>query len=315
MRIAFFTEGRYEGKVPREHIDIRTDVAWVCSLGANHHPIPTIHDIPSDSYDIGVIIIPKNRRHLLEYPLVENMKRVCKKVAAMQEAVLWYWQDSPIDEQIWYFNVMTEMDFLFVHNEIDKKYFNGLTNKPCEILPSVLITDTLKLSEEKDRGAIIGGNCVSIYSGFDSLMIAQEYSDDVWAPTMGRKQENEEAVVNHLPYLKWNEWMYELSRFKVGVFPTANVAAGQFALNCSYLGIPCVGYDTLDSQRILHPHLTVPHYNLDEARKKVKELKNDKHFYEHCSKMTRYLYEQYYSEKVFVEKLTKILESRLNETN
>ena len=70
MKIAFFTEGGYQGKVPREHIDIRTDMAWVCSLGANHHPIPTIHDIPSDSYDIGVIIIPKNRRHLLEYPLV-----------------------------------------------------------------------------------------------------------------------------------------------------------------------------------------------------------------------------------------------------
>ena len=111
MRIAFFTEGGYQGKVPREHIDIRTDMAWVCSLGATHHPIPTIHEIPSDSYDVGVIIIPKKRRHLLWYPVVENMKRVCKKVAAMQEAVLWYWQDSPVDEQIWYFNVMAEMDF------------------------------------------------------------------------------------------------------------------------------------------------------------------------------------------------------------
>ena len=318
MRIAFFTEGGYQGKVMREWNDIRTDMAWVCSLGAIHHPIPTIHSIPSDSYDVGVIIIPKKRRYLLKYPLVENMKRVCKKVAAMQEAVLWYWQDSPIDEQIWYLSVLAQMDFLFVHNEIDKKYFKGLTNKHCEILPSVLITDTLwdyKLAKEKDRGVMIGGNCVSIYSGFDSMVVAQEYSDDVWAPSMGRKQKNEETILKHLPYLTWNEWMYELSRYEVGVFPTANVAAGQFALNCSYLGIPCVGYDTLDSQRVLHPELTVPHYNLDEARKKVKELKNDKHFYEHCSKMTRYLYEQYYSEKVFVEKLTKILESRLNETN
>jgi len=318
MRIAFFTEGGYQGKVMREWNDIRTDMAWVCSLGAIHHPIPTIHSIPSDSYDVGVIIIPKKRRYLLKYPLVENMKRVCKKVAAMQEAVLWYWQDSPIDEQIWYLSVLAQMDFLFVHNEIDKKYFKGLTNKHCEILPSVLITDTLwdyKLAKEKDRGVMIGGNCVSIYSGFDSMVVAQEYSDDVWAPSMGRKQKNEETILKHLPYLTWNEWMYELSRYEVGVFPTANVAAGQFALNCSYLGIPCVGYDTLDSQRVLHPELTVPHYNLDEARKKVKELKNDKYFYEHCSKMTRYLYEQYYSEKVFVEKLTKILESRLNETN
>ena len=205
------------------------------------------------------------------------------------------------------------MDFLFVHNEIDKKYFNGLTNKPCEILPSVLITDTLKLAEEKDRGVMVGGNCVSIYSGFDSMIVAQEYSDDVWAPTMGRKQENEESILNHLPYLKWNEWMYELSRFKVGVFPTANVAAGQFALNCSYLGIPCVGYDTLDSQRILHPHLTVPHYNLDKAREKVKRLKNDELFYKHCSEETKNKYKKHYIEDVFLRKVNKIIGDILND--
>ena len=58
MKIAFFSEGGYTGKVPRNNPNMRTDTAWVCALEATHHPIPTIHQIPDNSYDIGIIIIP-----------------------------------------------------------------------------------------------------------------------------------------------------------------------------------------------------------------------------------------------------------------
>ena len=313
IKIAIFSESGYVGKVNRRGPNIRTDAAWVCSLGADHYPIPTLHQLPTNSYDVGIIIIPKNKKNLLKYPLIENMKRICKKISAIQEAVLWYWQDSPINEQIWYFNILLEMDFLFVHNELDKKYFNGLTNKPCEVLSSTLITESIpKLSEIKDKDVIIGGNFVSIYSGFDSFIVAQEYSNDVWAPSMGRKKENEESIIKHLPYMQWSDWMFELSRFKLGVFPKANVAAGQFALNCSYLGIPCIGYNSLDTQRILHPSLSVEHYNLDDARKKVKQLKSDKDFYNHCSSETKQMYNKYYTEEVFREKTLNILKKYIS---
>ena len=39
MKIAFFTEGGYSGKVPRNHPNMRTDVAWICALDATHYPI------------------------------------------------------------------------------------------------------------------------------------------------------------------------------------------------------------------------------------------------------------------------------------
>ena len=47
----------------------------------------------------------------MEYPLIDNMKRVCKKISAMQEAVLWYWQDSPVDEQVWYYIFISQYGF------------------------------------------------------------------------------------------------------------------------------------------------------------------------------------------------------------
>jgi hypothetical protein len=45
MKIGFFSEAGYEGKVPRNYDNMRTDVAWVCALDANHHPIPKLRRI------------------------------------------------------------------------------------------------------------------------------------------------------------------------------------------------------------------------------------------------------------------------------
>ena len=32
MKVAFFTEGGYQGKVPRNNANMRTDMAWVCAF-------------------------------------------------------------------------------------------------------------------------------------------------------------------------------------------------------------------------------------------------------------------------------------------
>ena len=227
----------------------------------------------------------------------------------MQEATYWYWQDDGIEEQIWYFNLLTEMDFLFVHNKIDKLYFEGLTGKRCYELPPVMITDNINTNNNKENAAIIGGNFVSIYSGFDSYVVAREFSDEIYAPSMGRKQKNEEALeINHLPYMTWLEWMNNLSRFKIGVNTTKNVAAGTFALNCSYLGLPCIGYNDLDSQRILHPSTTVDRCDIRRAKELAIRLREDLDFFEKCSSETKKLYNEYYKEDIFCKKLKTIFD-------
>ena len=54
----------------------------------------------------------------------------------MQESYYNYWQDSEIIEQIWYYNFLVEMDLILCHNEVDLKYYRGLTGRKCEIMPS-----------------------------------------------------------------------------------------------------------------------------------------------------------------------------------
>lgn len=299
MKIAFFTEGGYSGKIPRNHPNIRTELAWMCALEANHY---NIHNgVIDDNYDLGICIIPKKNPQFD----VDRIRKNCKQVASMQEGPHWYFQDYPLDKQIWYYNTLQEMDFLFVHNEIDKKYYKGLTGKECKILPSLMIEDGIDgytLTHKNDRkDIIIGGNFCSWYGGFDSYIVAQEANCPIHIPSMGRKIEGEEQMpnLNHLPYMNWVEWIHTLSRFKYGIHLMRTHAAGTFALNCAYLGIPCIGYEGLDTQEKCHPSLTIELGNLASAKEKLILLEKDKDYYEECSKSAKLNYKKYYYEDKF----------------
>ena len=301
MKIAFFTEGGYQGKIPRNHPNMRTELAWMCTLNADHWNINQLQlnlQKPNQQYDLGIIIIPKNNPQFN----LNNLKQYCSKIAVMQEGPNWYWQDYPLEQQIWYFNTIQEADFMFVHNESDKKYYEGLTGKECKILPSLMIEDSIKdLPQVERKDIIIGGNFCSWYGGFDSYIVAQEAGCPIYIPSMGRKIEGEEQMpnLNHLPYMNWVEWIKTLNNFKYGVHLMRTHAAGTFALNCAYLGIPCIGYKGLDTQEICHPNLTVELGDLAMAKEKLTLLKTNKDYYRECSKIAKFNYKQYYHEEKF----------------
>ncbi len=297
MRVAFFTEMGFNGKVPRTHDNMRTEFAWMVALDADHY---NIKQTPTEKYDLGIVIIPKKNPDLN----LDDLKLSCDKVAVMQEGPNWYWQDYDLAKQIWYFNTLTSADIIFTHNEVDKTYYQGLTNHPnVRVMSSLMIEDAIgELKQVERQGVIIGGNFVSWYGGFDSYIVASEITDKVFAPSMGRKQVGEEQLIQHLPYLTWKQWIHELNKFKYGVHLMRTHAAGTFALNCAYLGIPCIGYKGLDTQEICHPNLTVDVGDLVMAKKLIKLLEDDYEFYNYQSKIAKINYNKFYTEQVFKNK-------------
>lgn len=297
MEIVFLTEMGFNGKVPRTHDNMRTEFAWMVALNADHY---NIKQIPSKKYDLGIVIIPKKNP---EFD-INSLKPVCDKIAVMQEGPNWYWQDYDLAKQIWYFNILTSADIIFTHNEADKKYYQGLTaHSDVRVLSSLMIEEAIGELEQVERqGVIIGGNFVSWYGGFDSFIIAQELDGGkVTAPSMGRKQSGEEQLLNHLPYLNWKQWIHELNKFKYGVHLMRTHAAGTFALNCAYLGIPCIGYYGLDTQEVCHPNLTVDVGDLVKARKLITLLK-DEDYYNEQSQIALNNYKNNYTEQIFKQK-------------
>ena len=309
MKVAFFTEMGFTGKVPRNHPNMRTEFAWMCALEADHH---NIHSNSINSYyDIGVVIVPKNSPGFD----INRLRGYCGKLGVMQEGPNWNWQDYKIEDQIWYYNTLIDADFILVHNKSDINYYKGLTNKK-KVFPmhSLMITDDVVPRNEWGDAVIIGGNMCSWYGGFDSYIVAQELDMPIYAPSMGRKIEREEELENlqHLEYMNWRKWIDCLSQYHVGVHMMPTHAAGTFTLNCAYHGIPCIGYRGLDTQEELHPALSVEDGDINTAKKFARHLKSDEVYYGYMSKLCRANYEKsLYNEENFVPYITKIFEGLL----
>ena len=324
-KIAFFSESNFEGKILRNFENMRTEYAWYVALEATHHSISNLTKLQDNQYDLGIVIIPKkNIENLMQFPMIEQMRRVCKKIGFMQEGPAWYFQDYPMDQQIWFYNTLMEMDVIFAHNQSDVKYFKGLTQKEHVYQnKSLMIEDSLGEPKTKNNNVMIGGNMVRWYGGFDSYMIATEFgkwdkeSTEIHAPSMGRKIELEDQMehLTHLPYMNWVDWVNHLSQFKYAVHLMPTHAAGTFALNCAYWGIPCIGYRGLDTQQELHPHCTVSGGNLDLAREIVMRLVKNKDFYEQCSKESKEKYKECFGEETYIYNMKKVIQRVINEEN
>ena len=329
MKIAFFSEGSYVGTPPRDSKNMRTDTAWVCALNAVHYPIPSLLQETitiQEKYDIGIVIIPKTTggntgaeknpydREALStnnYALVENLKSVCDKVLVMQESTHWDWQEDDAKIMTWYYLQLASADGILCHNDIDVPYFEGITGKPAYIFPTLMIEDDIQKSTEKLDRVFVAGNWHTTYRGFDAWVIGSEFGLPMSGFKSGKFKENEEKNgIDYLPWMNWLQFMFELSKHKYGV-QCYQASAGQFPLNCAYLGIPCVGYNDINTQRHLFPKLSVDRGNIIEARNLVNSLKNDNNFYEEVSEYSKETYEKMYSEKEFLNNW-KNIEEKIN---
>ena len=316
-KIAWFTEGGWQGKVSLDNPNMRNDVSTKYILGAEHYPIFSIPQVlqhfGENYFDFGIVTLPKtNTEQLMKFDMMGDLKKLCKKTISMQEGPHWLFQDYTMEQQIWWYNALTEFDMLFAHNLKDVRYYKGLVNKPVHKMPTLMLTERLGIQprSEWSDAVIIGGNMVRWYGGFDSYIVAQEFDMPIVAPSMGRKIDREDEMdIQHLPYMTWVEWMNNLSQYHVGVHMMPTHAAGTFALNCAFHGIPCIGYVDLDTQEELHPHLTVADGDMEQAKQYARELRDDEEFYKECSETSKDYYQRsLYNEKNFVPYITRILE-------
>lgn len=311
--IIFLSQMEFVGKIPRGHKNMRVEFAQMCALQADHYPLLHIDRIQT-KYDIAILLIPKtpsDRDKLYNIDLVTEVKKVADKVVFMQEGPNWIYQDLPVHQQIWHYNLLTSVDGILSENETDISYFKGINPKvPIQDIPSLMIEDNVlntRFIDKQDK-VIIGGNFTRWYGGFDSYVIATELDLPIYCPSMGRRQPNEEQLVTHLPYLQWDEWIHALAEFKYAIHLMPTIAAGTFAMNCGFLSIPCIGYNEADTQRKIHPDLSVNMGDLETARKYASNLKNDKNFYYHCSEIARKNHRELTSESQFIIKMDNYFE-------
>ena len=338
MKIAFTSENPFNGPVPQDYNDARTEFAWMIALNAEHYVIPHFKSIKD--YDAVFVILPKCKTYLsaegsqmVDNPepdpratlcnpnFINYLKRYNKKVYIIQEGPNWLFNDYNMEQQFNYYGCLNACDGIFVHNEIDKKFYKGITygNKQVETIPTLMIEKTLEgLKSKKKDKTLIGGNFSRWYGGFQSFMVSNIFSNPVWTQTSHSKRPNEDGIkdengkklLNHFPRLVWQDWMTNVSTFKYAVHLMPTVAAGTFSLNCAYFGVPCIGNEKVDTQRICFPELSVDVDDVQKALEIAKKLKTDKDFYKSVSEYSIKAYKENYTIKVWKKYMKGVLNEK-----
>lgn len=336
MNTAFLTEMGFNGKIPDNHVNARTEMAWMITLQADHFNIYQYTQVKG--YDVVFVILPKGLTKLnsvgLELqlnlpdkdmaiystPIIEVLKTNNKKVCYIQEGPSWFFNDYTLTNQFNFYNRLSECDIIFAHNHYDKKFYAGLfPGKTIKNIPTLMVDTLIKdITPVKENKVMVGGNFCRWYGGFQSYMVSTTFEDitgnphPIYTQTSHCMQPGEDQVPNlhHLPRLTWLDWIKTLSTFKYAVHLMSTVAAGTFSLNCAYFGIPCIGNERLDTQQLCFPELSIDVNDINSAKNLAELTCTNQQFYDNVSKSSMELCRDSYhvNRKKWLEYMEKSLE-------
>ena len=135
------------------------------------------------------------------------------------------------------------------------------------------------------------------------MIVARGFGLSISVQTSHASKSGECQLINCLPRMSWFEWMKQLSTFKYAVHLMPTVAAGTFALNCAYFGIPCIGNQLVDTQQVCFPLTSVAIHDIDRARQLVQRLHSDSEFYQQVSQQAKHNYNTHFSKHQFLQKM------------
>ena len=323
MNIKYSTsEMGFEGYFPVNYPNLRVLETQLLYLEAYHLPIQKIitegktykgsllYNIGKGGFEKPYISDLYHNYHNVVGLLQEKFEGVY----IYQDGEIGWWNQVDTRLQAWWYNQLRSASGILVPNSTDVSFYKGLfPDKEIKVIRSVMTDKGLDKTKfkPKENRTIVTGPLTKEYNGFSQLLLAHNLDMPVDIPPMGESRMPKDSWemapnlgVNYLQYMSWAEWMYNLSRYKVGYMMSAATASGSFALNCAYLGIPCIGDKRADTQSILFPDLAIDVFDNEKALELTFKLKNDLDFYIEVSNKAKRLYKQEFTK----EKMIKLLQ-------
>ena len=323
MNIKYATsEMGFEGYFPVSYPNLRVLETQLLYLEAYHLPIQKIFSEGktykgSLLYNIGKGGFEKpyiSDLYHNYHNVVSLLQEKFDEVYIYQDGEIGWWNQVDTRLQAWWYNQLRASNGILVPNSTDIPFYKGLfPDKEIKVIRSVMTDEGLDKTKFKpqENRTIVTGPLTREYNGFSQVLIAHNADMPIDIPPMGESRMPKDSWemapnlgINYLNYMSWVDWMYNLSRYKIGYMMSAATASGSFALNCAYLGIPCIGDKRADTQSILFPDLAIDVFDNKKALDLTLKLKKDLDFYIEVSNKAKRLYKKEFTK----EKMLKLLQ-------
>lgn len=320
MKIDYvLTEMGLSGKVPDNYPYMRVLETQIKALDAEHiNIIAAIED--GKKYDgNAMVVLPKGPlekdiiKHLVthHFDTILKLKGLFNEVYFYQDGEIGYWNQHIVTLQLWWYNNLMACDKIMVPNVTDVPYYRGMFDgKKIGVVRSVMFYAPNTVVEKRND-AIISGPLTREYNGLEQAIVAKHCQpENIDVPPMGQERMPKDSFetannigIRYIQYMDWNNWMTNLSGYSYGVNMPGVTAAASFSLNCAFHGIPCIGDDKADTQRICFPETSVSKGDINSAVVIAKKLVNDKSFYDSVSKQAMENYRTQFNYDKFMELL------------
>ena len=322
MNIKYATsEMGFEGYFPVNYPNLRVLETQLLYLEAYHLPIQKIFNEGktykgSLLYNIGKGGFEKpyiSDLYHNYHNVVSLLQEKFDEVYIYQDGEIGWWNQVDTRLQAWWYNQLRAANGILVPNSTDISFYKGLfPDKEIKVIRSVMTDEGLDKTKFKpqENRTIVTGPLTREYNGFSQVLIAHNADMPIDIPPMGESRMPKDSWemapnlgINYLQYMSWVDWMYNLSRYKIGYMMSTATASGSFALNCAYLGIPCIGDKRADTQSILFPDLAIDVFDNKKALDLTLKLKKDLDFYIEVSNKAKRLYKKEFTKEKMLQLL------------
>ena len=322
MNIKYSTsEMGFEGYFPVNYPNLRVLETQLLYLEAYHLPIQKIFN---DGKTYKGSILYNIGKGGFEKPYISDLYHNYHNVVSLlqekfdgvyiyQDGEIGWWNQVDTRLQAWWYNQLRAANGILVPNSTDIPFYKGLfPDKDIKVIRSVMTDEGLDKSKFKpqENRTIVTGPLTREYNGFSQVLIAHNADMPIDIPPMGESRMPKDSWemapnlgINYLEYMSWVDWMYNLSRYKIGYMMSSATASGSFALNCAYLGIPCIGDKRADTQSILFPDLAIDVFDNKKALDLTLKLKKDLDFYIEVSNKAKRLYKKEFTKEKMLQLL------------
>ena len=285
MKILYLTDGSSFGIPSNFNFGLRPHGTWMQLLNAFHCNYQRIDELinKNEKFDIAILAgIHDNRHDLINNTFISKIRKIANKIGFSQEGGHnTFFIKTPISNQIFYINIIQNVDFIMCHNEVDKKYYENLYNKPCYINKQ-MIYDLGEPTCEKENKIILPGPSNIYYGNMDSYLIGLDTNLPMYV-YKGHTYTSEHEYLENITYLHWEsdyiKFNNNLKTFKYCMYLLQNPIGGSFPLQCAMNKVACFSWNTCETATECFPDLVFDYGDYNKIRFMFNKIHNDSKYY------------------------------------
>lgn len=313
MKILYLTDLNYIGYLDKDfQMGLRPPMSWISALKPFHCHYLRLNEIKDNNFDITILSCLKAGTDLISIDDLKLLKSVSKKILFQHESDhrSFYKENSLLRNYILNY-IIFNIDGILVHNELDKKYYESLFNKPCFIHEQLIFDIYPNIPPPTNKSGILLGGIDDRYGNLDGYILCNTITNEK-IHCFGKKTEDipDLHYIDHIwDYVKYNQL---LSNFKIGINVSPMAQGGSFPLQCAMVKVPCIGWDNCHTLKTCFPDLVVPYGDFTQLKNIINILINDIEYYNQIVEKGRSIFESQYSISQYKLNMQSIFDCLLN---